>query len=186
VCQVSGRVFRFAGFRLDSRELIMQARGIGGRRPEPRLHLHQIKPHDVEALRIIAQADVVIAAVGYRPRAMAFYNHAGVPIPLYAHSGPQMPMVDGACRVLDADGRPLENVYGIGLAAGFVPRGPLGGEASFRGQANGLWLWQHGVGGMIAESVIKTAESVQPASLAAASLRSLNRTASSRHPMLNG
>ena len=28
-----GRVFRLGGFRLDWRELIMRARGIGGRRP---------------------------------------------------------------------------------------------------------------------------------------------------------
>ena len=30
ICPVSGRVFRLSGFRLDSRELIMRARGIGG------------------------------------------------------------------------------------------------------------------------------------------------------------
>ena len=32
ICPVSGRVFRLSGFRLDSRELIMRARGIGGGR----------------------------------------------------------------------------------------------------------------------------------------------------------
>ena len=30
----------------------------------------------------------------------------------------------------------------IGLAAGFVPHGKFGGEPSFGGQPNGLWLWQ--------------------------------------------
>jgi hypothetical protein len=116
---------------------------------------------------------------------MAFYDPAGAPVPLYANTGPQQPMVDTACRILDAGGSPLKNVYGIGLAAGFVPRGPLGGEASFRGQANGLWLWQHGVGGMIADSIIKTSESVPPRSVAAPPLRLLD-PASSKHPMLNG
>jgi hypothetical protein len=38
---------------------------------------------------------------------------------------------------------------GIGLAAGFIPSGALGGEPSFRGQTNGIWLWQNGVGAMI-------------------------------------
>ena len=42
ICPVSGRVFRLSGFRLDSRELIMRARGIGGRPPEPRLQLHRL------------------------------------------------------------------------------------------------------------------------------------------------
>ncbi len=44
--------------------------------------------------------------------------------------------------------------YGIGLSAGFVPWGRLGGEASFRGQANGLWLWQNDVGQMIVDQVL--------------------------------
>jgi hypothetical protein len=40
------------------------------------------------------------------------------------------------------------------LAAGFVPHGKLGGEASFRGQANGLWLWQSDVGGLIVDAIL--------------------------------
>ncbi|MDB5680460.1 MAG: aminotransferase DegT, partial [Sphingomonas bacterium] len=64
------------------------------------------------------------------------------------------PMVDWHCRVLDAQDRPIPGVFGIGLAAGFVPWGRLGGEASFRGQANGLWLWQNDVGQMIVDQVL--------------------------------
>ena len=154
LCPISGRVFRFAGFRLDSRELIMQARGIGGRRPEPRLALHRLQaPADLEALRILDEADIVVAAMGYRPYALEVRDRNGKPITLQAHTGPQQPMVDGQCRILDAQGAPLPGLFGIGLAAGFVPRGPLGGEKSFRGQANGLWLWQNDVGAMIVEAV---------------------------------
>ncbi len=162
VCQISGRVFRFAGFRLDSRELIMQARGIGDRPPEPRLRLHHLRQDDDEAGRIIDAADVVIAALGYRPRAMPLFDHSGAAIELFSHTGPQAPMVDGHCRLLDASGTPLPHIFGIGLAAGFVPRGRLGGEASFRGQANGLWLWQHDVGALIVNAVLEDAQPPQP------------------------
>ncbi|RZM10963.1 MAG: aminotransferase DegT, partial [Sphingomonas sp.] len=48
----------------------------------------------------------------------------------------------------------LPDAYGIGLAAGFVPWGRLGGEASFSGQANGLWLWQNDVGMMIVDQLL--------------------------------
>ena len=155
LCPVSGRVFRFAGFRLDSRELVMQARGIGGRAPEPRLALHLLRqPEDPEALRILHVADVVVAAMGYRPHALPVLDRAGMPVPLLAHTGPRKPLVDGQCRVLDATGAPLGGLYGIGLAAGFMPRGELGGEPSFRGQANGLWLWQNDVGGLIVDAVL--------------------------------
>jgi hypothetical protein len=155
ICPVSGRVFRFAGFRLDSRELVMQARHICGRAPEPRLRLHQLRPGlDPEAQRVLESADLVVAAMGYRPRALPLFDRDGSPIPLLAQTGPQMAMVDGGCRVMDAQGLPIQGVYGIGLAAGFVPRGPLGGEPSFRGQANGLWLWQHDVGALIVDAVV--------------------------------
>ena len=61
VCPISGKVFRFAGFRLDSRELVMQVRGIGGRAPEPRLQLHQLAAEglDTEAERLLDDADLV-------------------------------------------------------------------------------------------------------------------------------
>lgn len=65
-------------------------------------------------------------------------------------------MVDRHCRVLDAGGAAVPGLYGIGLAAGFVPWGRLGGEASFVGQANGLWLWQNDVGMMIVDQLLAT------------------------------
>ena len=155
VCPVSGKVFRFAGFRLDARELVMQARGIGSRPPEPRVRLHRLGADDVGAVQLLDGADLVIAALGYRPRALPVHDRDGQPITLLSQTGPQQPLVDGQCRVLDGDGRPVPGLFGIGLGAGFVPRGRLGGEASFRGQANGLWLWQHDVGSLIIDAVLR-------------------------------
>ena len=49
----------------------------------------------------------------------------------------------------------FSGLYGIGLAAGFVPWGALGGEKSFIGQANGLWLWQNDIGQMILDQLLE-------------------------------
>ncbi|GBR03266.1 FAD-dependent oxidoreductase [Acetobacter oeni] len=154
ICNISGKVFRFAGFRLESRELVMQARGLGNRPPEPRLRLHHLATETETATReCFASADIVISALGYRPRALPVYDLSGAEIPLKAGTGPQEPLVDSQCRVLRSDGVALPGLFGMGLAAGFVPRGPLGGEASFRGQANGLWLWQKDVGSLIVNAI---------------------------------
>ncbi len=163
ICPISKRVFRFAGFRLDSRELIMRARGIGGRPAEERLALHQLLPNDADAVAIMDRADLVIAALGYRPQALPVFENDGAPIALHTQTGPSAPMVDEFCRVIDAQGRPIPGLLGIGLAAGFVPRGKLGGEPSFSGQANGLWLWQNDVGMLIVEAVIDEAAASLPA-----------------------
>ncbi len=155
ICPLSKRVFRLAGFRLDSRELIMRARGIGGRLPEPRLLLHRLSDNHAATRALLNEADLVIAALGYRPRALPVLDAAGRLVRLHSETGPQAPLVDGSCRVLDSQGKPLPDLFAIGLAAGFVPHGKLGGEPSFRGQANGLWLWQSDVGGMIIDAVLE-------------------------------
>lgn len=154
LCPVTNRVYRLAGFRLDSRELLMQLRGIGGRAPEPRMTLHQLKAEDPEAVQLVDSADLVVAALGYRPNALHILDEDGAEVSLYAHTGPAKPMVDNRCRVLDSHGDPIAGLFGIGLAAGFVPHGKLGGEPSFTGQANGLWLWQNDVGAIIVKAVL--------------------------------
>jgi hypothetical protein len=142
--------------RLDSRELLMRLFGIGGRPPEPRMKLHQLMQEDAEAVAFIDSADLVVAALGYRPNALRILNVDGAEIPLLAHTGPKAPMVDDSCRVMDSNRGPIPGLYGIGLAAGFVPRGKLGGEPSFIGQANGLWLWQNDVGSIIVNAVLSS------------------------------
>ncbi len=154
ICPLSKRVFRLAGFRLESRDLVMRARGLGGRSPEPRLALRSLDRDDEGAREILERADLVIAGFGYRPRAVPVFDADGLPIELLAESDARAPLVDGLCRILDAKGLPLSGLFAIGLAAGFVPHGALGGEPSFIGQANGLWLWQNDVGWMIADAVL--------------------------------
>ncbi len=153
ICPVSGFVYRLAGFRLEARDLVVRMLGIDGRAPDPRVALHRITgDEDARARTYIEDADLVIAALGYRPIAMPIAERDGTAIALAAHDG--RPMVDRHCRIVDATGTPIAGLYGIGLAAGFVPWGPLGGECSFTGQANGLWLWQNDVGMMIIDQVL--------------------------------
>ena len=106
------------------------------------------------SLELLDHADVVIAALGYRPRALPVFDEAGEQVVLQSETGPQARLVDNYCRVMDASGKALPHLFAIGLAAGFVPYGKLGGEKSFRGQANGLWLWQNDVGALIADAIL--------------------------------
>lgn len=157
VCPVSGFVYRLAGFRLEARDLVLRLLQVDGRVPDPRVAVHRIAGDGDEAARdIVRGADLVVAALGYRPHALPIEG-----INLAAEGGGAM--VDRECRVLDAAGAVVPDLYGIGLAAGFVPWGRLGGEASFRGQANGLWLWQNDVGRMILEQVLEAPAAVRAA-----------------------
>lgn len=157
VCPLTGRLYRLAGFRFDSRELLMRIWGMGGRVPEQRVRLIQLAADGSDAgevQRLLDEADVIIAAFGYRPACIPVFDAAGCEVPLMANSAGSPPLVDRQCRVLDNDGVPIPQLYGIGLASGFVPSGDLGGEPSFRGQTNGLWLYQNGVGEIVLNALI--------------------------------
>ncbi|MFD2780128.1 hypothetical protein ACFS32_02180 [Novosphingobium pokkalii] len=155
ICPVSGFVYRLAGFRLEARELVLRMLAVGGRVPEPRLALFQLDQHgDAEARAVLDAADVVIGATGYRPRALPLLDAQGAQIVLASDAPEPGELVDRHCRLRDAAGQVVPGAYGIGLAAGFVPWGALGGEPSFRGNANGLWLWQNNVGQMIVDAVL--------------------------------
>ncbi|MEH3160246.1 MAG: DegT/DnrJ/EryC1/StrS family aminotransferase [Sphingomonas taxi] len=152
ICPVTGFVYRLAGFRLEARELVLRMLAVDGRDPDPRVRMHRIGDDEGQALDVLDRADLVIAALGYRPRVLPLEDAAGRPLALAADR--DRPMVDSYCRVLDADDTPIPGLFGIGLAAGFIPSGRLGGEASFQGQANGLWLWQNDVGQLIVDAVL--------------------------------
>ena len=154
VCARTGRVFPLAGFRSDARELLRRVWGLGGCGPEPRLRLHRLgRGPDAEAERILAEADLVVAALGYQPRALPLFDDDGESIALHAETAAGAPLVDSRSRVLAADGAPVEGVFGIGLAAGYPLRGTHG-EPSFEGQANGLSLWHGETGAAIVRDLL--------------------------------
>src|SRR3546814_3137960 len=82
ICPVSGFVYRLAGFRLEARELVLRMMRVDGRTPEPRVRFHQVAHDDAEARGYLAEADLVIAAMGYRPRALPLSDANGDPIAL--------------------------------------------------------------------------------------------------------
>jgi hypothetical protein len=157
ICPISGFVYRLSGLRLEARDLLMAVRGIGGRPPEERLHLHQVDAGpDAVASQILDDADVVIAALGYRSRALPLLNTAGRRLDVFADDTGAQPLVDSECRVLDRHGAPIDGLLAIGLGSGFFSRELVGGEQSFSGQTNSLWQWQNGVGGLIAQQIQMT------------------------------
>lgn len=146
ICPVTGRVFRLAGLRFDGRELLLRTLRLDGLEPDPRFVMRSLDESDVDLACELQQADLIIPAFGYAPRALPIVAEGRRMALLADHGGP---FVNDACQVLDADASPVPDVYAIGLASGFVPSGNLGGEPSFRGQTNGYWLYQNGVGEII-------------------------------------
>ena len=152
VCPVTRRVFRLAGLRADGRQLWRRLSGSPGTEPESRVVLQRVNELSPSRFRAqLEEADLIICALGYRPRTVPVFDARGRPVPLMADQGQRS--VDSDCRVRRADGRPLPNVFSIGLASGYLPHGAMGGEASFIGQQNSLWLYQNDIGQTAYQSV---------------------------------
>jgi hypothetical protein len=147
VCPRTRRVHQLGGLRGDGRELYRQMTRRPGTQAERRVRL-DVCSSDVSAEGIarLRRATLVVAALGYRPR-MPPVLRGGAAVALRAEAGG--PSVDDRCRLLSADGSPIERVFSLGLASGFVPSGEMGGEPSFRGHTNGVWLYQHHIGARV-------------------------------------
>lgn len=158
VCPLTKRLYRLGGLRFDSRELLKRILGIGSAPLEKRVRLVALDPtneHNTEDIEsLLDGAALIIPAFGYRPTTLPLYDEHNNRIEVFASGEGAPPLVDGDCRVLDEQGEPITNYFGIGLASGFMLSGPLGGEPSFKGQTNGLWLYQNGVGERILNAVL--------------------------------
>jgi len=157
-CPITQRLYRLAGLRFDSRELMKRIMGIGAAPPEPRVRLIALdstsENNSVDIKVLLDEADLIIPAFGYRSNTVPIRAANGETIDFMVQGEGAPPLVDEQCRVLDAAGVPIRNLYGIGLASGFKLTGKLGGEPSFRGQTNGLWLYQNGVGELILDPML--------------------------------
>ena len=160
VCPVTGFVYRLAGLRQHSRDLLMSVLGVGAPIAETRLLLHRLQPGgEAAAQTVLAEADLIVAALGYRPRTVPVFSTDGRAVPLLGEQRGGR-LVDEQSRVLTQSGEPLDGLFGIGLSAGFKVGGAMGGEPSFVGQSNGLWLWQNDIGLAIARQVLVRAADV--------------------------
>jgi hypothetical protein len=153
ICAKTGRFFPLAGFRSDSRELLIRVLGLGSLPRELRIELIDLpRARVADVAATLEQADIIIVATGYRPRDLPLFDCKGRRIELSGENGGYA-MVDGNSRVIDVSGRAVPGVFRLGLSAGF-PLAKTHGEASFHGVANGLSLWNADIGDAIVRAVL--------------------------------
>jgi dTDP-4-amino-4,6-dideoxygalactose transaminase len=155
VCHISGRVFRLSGFRFEAKDLIRKALALPGQTPDPRLKLIPMSADPALAEETLQEADLIIAAMGYRARVCPVLDPAGEPIPLHQAVSGDWAIVDQRCRVYTSEKQPIHGLTAMGLAVGPAASHELGGEVNFRGQVNSLWLWQNTLGLRVVEEVLK-------------------------------
>ena len=186
ICPKTGRVFPLSGFCSDSRDVLLAIMGLGRRMREDRIHLMDVTHCAARGVAgTLERADLIVAATGYRPRALPLFDHHGRRIALASEESGGPAMVDDQSRVLDRTGRPVPGVFGIGLSAGF-PLAGTHGDPSFDGRANGLALWHGEIGTAIVRAVLEEQSTVSALALVRAGARRTARDQVDGHVLQPG
>lgn len=154
ICPRTRRVNRLGGLRGNGREMWRRLTRRPGAEPEERvtmMRLSEPRLSPVALRRLLDEAALIVPAFGYRASTVPIFDADGLRLPLMADSGG--PAVGRDARILLANGGQLPNVFGIGLGTAYRPWGRMGGEPSFDGQANSLWLYQNDIGGVVYRGV---------------------------------
>jgi len=154
ICPRTLRVNRLGGLRSDGRDLWRRLTRRRDTEPEERVVMIPLREPALSPATLrqyLDDAALIVSAFGYRARTVPIFDADGRRIALNADRGG--PAVDSDARVLDADGKPLANLFGIGLGTSYRPLASMGGEASFAGQLNSLWLYQNDVGRVVYQGI---------------------------------
>ena len=137
ICPRTNRVFRFGGLRMESRDLLRKIMGLHPQVKEKRVILTKYPKNPNELEFLLNEATVIIAALGYNRLEIPIFHGDGEKVELRPN---EEPFVDNTCNVLTQNGEKLQGIYGVGLASGYTPEG---GEASFSGHTNSIWIYQN-------------------------------------------
>ncbi|MGI9434016.1 MAG: hypothetical protein ACR2Q4_04165 [Geminicoccaceae bacterium] len=157
ICPMSGRINRFGGLRYRSFDV---ARSIldTGRMPDQPVEVLSVRLDEshIGSQRLVqaylSDAPAVITCLGYQSNMPPMVDHQGGAITLC--NGPRGLEIDSGGRVMAVGAdrvstEALPGLYAFGLGSELLKRSDaIGGEPSFRGQADGVWLY-HNHGGQV-------------------------------------
>jgi len=151
VCPLSGRVNRYGGLRGDAGTLARQVLG-HGRSRETRIRVVAGPQASTTVAELAAGGSPIVCAFGYAANAVPMYDVDGRPLALQTEHGARV--VDRHARLLRADGRAIPNLLAYGLGSGLRVSAEIGGEPSYHGRVDGVWLYQHDVGRVVMRSLL--------------------------------
>lgn len=157
ICPMSGRVNRFGGLRyrsLDVGKSILQT----GRTPDQTVEVVSVILGDHEpdmVRRHLERAPAVITCLGYQADLPPLIDSANQAIGLQNRD--RGLEIDDDGRALAADGHPIPGLYVYGIGSRLLKRSEaVGGEPSFHGSADGVWLYHNHGGAVILDALRKT------------------------------
>lgn len=140
VCKLSGRVNRFSGLRYDSFNI---GRDILKNKHKNVKLVKYLKYDDPQYIQTIRQSDLVINCTGYYNKSVDIFNATGEKIFLKYENN--IIVTNEYYNPIQSDNSILENLYTYGLGSGPKVNTLNGGEKSYNGRIDGVWIYQNEV-----------------------------------------
>ena len=154
ICPMSGRVNRFGGLRYRSFDV---ARSIieTGRTPDQSVEIVSVPLREAGAETVrnhLSQSAAVVACLGYQANLPKVVDHWNQRIDLKNEA--RGLEIDDVGRALTVDDQPIPGLFVFGIGSRLLKRSDaIGGEPSFSGSADGVWLYHNHGGGVILDAL---------------------------------
>lgn len=158
ICKLSGRVNRFSGLRYNAFDFASKLLKTGQMKEENceiNLYKISINPSLQQSKllkNLFEMANLIIPCFGYQANLVPIYDNNKHLIPIRQE-------LDGLYgddkgRVYTKDNDLIPNIYSYGLGSGLKRSEKIGGELSFQGRLDGVWLYQNDIGRIILEQML--------------------------------
>lgn len=157
VCSRSGSVNRFGGLMGNAHPLARASIGIKDL-PSPALvTLHPLSSaepaHSVLKTRhLLEQADLIVVATGFEQKLPVLFDEEGSF--LHLRRDKTGLVINEFGQVTRNDGRLVTELVSYGLGSGFSTSPVIGGERSFQGRIDSVWLYQNDIGAAILRGLL--------------------------------
>ncbi|NHB61046.1 SidA/IucD/PvdA family monooxygenase [Photorhabdus sp. RW14-46] len=138
ICPLSNRVNRYSGLRYDS---FAFAQELKERKYKNISILNISEISDDEIIKLINCDDLLIHCTGYHSKLVEIIDKNN--IPLEFKSDRYGLLTNEKLSPISTSGEVLNNFHTFGLGSGVKTGGENGGEASFHGRIDGVWVYQH-------------------------------------------
>jgi hypothetical protein len=157
VCFETGKVNRYGGLYEDAKKLYLDILS-GAEKRVALFSMSEISQEQYEEWLI--ESSIVIPAFGYISHTLPICNAQGELIDLKLnHLGGVV--MDEKSHPQSVAGEKVENLYHMGLMSDKCFQSDLGGEASYKGKIDGVWLYQNVIGKKVLDSILGERESLE-------------------------
>lgn len=153
VCPITGGVNRYGGLRFAARNIALSILKTG-KIFDSEVNINLIEINKINEKKIQKHLDSsqkIVTCFGYEPNLPVFRDKSGVEFNLKMRS--LGVFVDSSGGIYMENQELLQNFYAFGIGSGLSISKEIGGERSFQGRVDGVWLYQNDIGDKILESI---------------------------------